>query len=148
MDLKSNFLNGYIQEKVFIDQPPSFINPTILNHVFKLKKALYGLKQTTMVWYDRLSKFLLENKFQRGQIDKYIFIKKTEHDILLIQIYVDIIFGATNESLCEEFCEIMYIMGLHNLLRLEYPKSRRYICRRRALYQGRTRLHDFLTTFP
>ena len=44
MDVKSEFLNGYIQEEVFVDQTPGFINPTFLDHVFKLKKALYGLK--------------------------------------------------------------------------------------------------------
>lgn len=63
MDVQSAFLNGYVQEEVFIDQPPSFINPTFLDHVFKLMKALYGMKQARRAWYDRLSKFLLENRF-------------------------------------------------------------------------------------
>lgn len=58
--------------------------------------------------YDRLGKFLLENMFQPGQVDKTPFIKKTEHGILLVQIHIDdIIFGATNGSLCNEFFEIM-----------------------------------------
>lgn len=109
MDVKSDFLNGYIQDEVFVDQPPGFINPNFSDHVFKLMKALYGLKQAPTTWYDRLSKFLLENKFQRGQVDKTILIKKIEHDILLVKIYVDvIIFGGTNESLCNEFSEIMH----------------------------------------
>ena len=108
MDVKSAFLNGYIQEEVYVDQPPGFKNFEFPNHVYKLKKALYGLKQAPRAWYDRLSKFLLENDFERGKVDTTLFIKKSKHDILLVQIYVDdIIFGATNESLCKDFSNIM-----------------------------------------
>jgi hypothetical protein len=44
MDVKSAFLNGFIEEEVFVRQPPRFENPKHPNHVFKLQKALYGLK--------------------------------------------------------------------------------------------------------
>ena len=44
MDVKSVFLNGFIQEEVCVNQPPGFENSDMPNHVFKLKKALYGLK--------------------------------------------------------------------------------------------------------
>jgi hypothetical protein len=76
MDVKSAFLNGYIQEEVYVDQPPGFKNFEFPNHVYKLKKALYGLKQAPRAWYDRLSKFLLENDFERGKVDTTLFIKK------------------------------------------------------------------------
>ena len=58
MDVKSAFLNGFIEE-VYVRQPPSFENPKFPNRVFKLHKALYGLKQAPRAWYDRLKKFLL-----------------------------------------------------------------------------------------
>jgi hypothetical protein len=45
MDVKSDFLNGKISELVYVEQPPSFEDPTKPNHVYKLSKALYGLKQ-------------------------------------------------------------------------------------------------------
>ena len=44
MDVKSAFLNGFIKEKVYVKQPPRFIDPTHSDFVFKLDKALYGLK--------------------------------------------------------------------------------------------------------
>jgi len=59
-------------------------------------------------WYDRLSTFLIENNFSRENVDKTLFIKKKNNDILVVQIYVDdIIFGTTNESLCKEFSKLM-----------------------------------------
>ena len=45
MDMKSAFLNGYINELVYVEQPPSFEDEKKLNHVYKLRKTLYGLKQ-------------------------------------------------------------------------------------------------------
>jgi hypothetical protein len=49
IDVKSAFLNGYINEEVYVEQPPSFKDDKKFNHVYKLKKALYGLKQTPRV---------------------------------------------------------------------------------------------------
>ena len=64
MDVKSDFfLNGFINEEVYVEQPPSFQSFNYPNHVFKLKKTLYGLKQAPRAWYERLSKFLLKKSF-------------------------------------------------------------------------------------
>jgi len=55
-----------------------------------------------------LSKFLLQNELKRGHIDKTLFTKTKGHDFIIIQIYVnDILFGAINNSLCEEFFKLM-----------------------------------------
>jgi hypothetical protein len=51
MDVKSAFLNGVIQEEVFVRHPPGFENPKFPNRVYKLSKALYVLKQTPRAWY-------------------------------------------------------------------------------------------------
>jgi len=73
-----------------------------------LKKALYGLKQAPRQWYEKLSNFRLSHGYERGMIDKTFFIKKSNSEIILMQIYVDdIIFGATKDSLCEEFVVAM-----------------------------------------
>ncbi|GJS02917.1 retrovirus-related pol polyprotein from transposon TNT 1-94 [Tanacetum coccineum] len=66
MDVKSNFLNGLINEEVYVAQPPGFVNFEEPNHVFKLKKALYRLKQAPKAWYDRLKAILLDHKYTQG----------------------------------------------------------------------------------
>ena len=109
MDVKSAFLNGFINEEVYVEQSPGFGSFNFPNHVFKLKKALYGLKQAPRAWYERLNKFLISSGFKMSKIDTTLFIKLRENDILIVQIYVDdIIFGATNVSLCEEFAKLMH----------------------------------------
>jgi len=108
MDVKSAFLNGVIEEEVYVKQPPGFEDLKHLDHVYKLKKSLYGLKQAPRAWYDKLSNFLIKNGFKRGQVDTTLFRMTLEKDILLVQIYVDdIIFGYTNASLCKEFSKLM-----------------------------------------
>ncbi|PKA49890.1 Retrovirus-related Pol polyprotein from transposon TNT 1-94 [Apostasia shenzhenica] len=108
MDVKSAFLNGFINEEVYVEQPPGFIDSYFSDHVFKLKKALYGLKQAHRAWYERLSKFLVDNGFIKGQVDTTLFTRRYDENFIVVQIYVDdIIFGATNEILCEEFSKCM-----------------------------------------
>ncbi|GJR86998.1 copia protein [Tanacetum coccineum] len=63
MDVKSAFLNRFINEEVYVAQPPRFIDSKKPNHVFKLKKALYGLKQAPKAWYDRLKAFLIDHEY-------------------------------------------------------------------------------------
>jgi len=108
MDVKSAFLNGYIDEEVYVSQPLGFEDHKHPYHVFKLKKALYGLKHAPREWYGRLSNFLLSQDYERGKTDKILFIKKACNDIILVQVYVDdIIFGSTNEILCKQFVKAM-----------------------------------------
>jgi hypothetical protein len=68
MDVKSAFLNGVIQEEVFVRQPPGFENPKYPDRVYKLSKALYGLKQAPWAWYARLKTFLLEHRYVMGSV--------------------------------------------------------------------------------
>jgi len=108
MDVKSVFLNGFLNEEVYVHQPPGFENTNKPNHVFKLTNALYGLKQAPRAWYERLSTFLIKNNFSRGNIDTTLFRKDDKSNFLIVQIYVDdIIFGSTNEKMCEEFSSLM-----------------------------------------
>ncbi|GJT70209.1 retrovirus-related pol polyprotein from transposon TNT 1-94 [Tanacetum coccineum] len=76
MDVKSSFINGFINKEVYVVQPPRFIDSEKPNHVFKLKKALYGLKQAPKSWYDRLKAFLIDHEYTMGLVDKTLFTKK------------------------------------------------------------------------
>ncbi|GKD23819.1 retrovirus-related pol polyprotein from transposon TNT 1-94, partial [Tanacetum coccineum] len=69
MDVKTAFLNGDLQEEVFVSQPEGFEDQENPTYVYRLKKALYGLKQAPRAWYDTLSKFLLANNFFKGTVD-------------------------------------------------------------------------------
>jgi hypothetical protein len=82
MDVKSVFLNGYINKLVYVEQPPSFEDDKKLNHVYKLRKALYGLKQAPRAWYERLKGFLLSKGFKMGKVDTTLFTKKIDNDLL------------------------------------------------------------------
>nr|GEW55034.1 putative ribonuclease H-like domain-containing protein [Tanacetum cinerariifolium] len=108
IDVKSAFLYGTIEEKVYVYQPPGFKDLDDPDKVYKVVKALYGLHQAPRAWYETLANYILENGFQRGKIDQILFIKKQKGNILLVQVYVDdIIFGSTNKDLCKAFEKLM-----------------------------------------
>jgi hypothetical protein len=67
MDMKSAFLNGPIEEEVYVEQPPDFEDSKYPNHVYKLSKSLYGIKQALRAWYECLRDFLITNGFKVGK---------------------------------------------------------------------------------
>jgi hypothetical protein len=76
--------------------------------VCKLKKALYGLKQAPRAWYSRLDKYLQQAGFRKGSVDNNLYIKVSEGNILLIEVYVDdIIFGSDDDRLSQTFAKDM-----------------------------------------
>ena len=111
MDVKSAFLNGMLQEEVYVEQPKGFIDPHKPDDVYKLKRALYGLKQAPRALYDRLTAYLTEHGFKRGSADITLSIRKDKNSFVVTQIYVDdIVFGATNNSLAHSFADKMKAM--------------------------------------
>nr|GFA59667.1 hypothetical protein [Tanacetum cinerariifolium] len=108
MDVKTAFLNGNLQEEVYVSQPDRFVDPNNPNHVYRLKKALYGVKQAPCALYDMLSSFQLSQDFSKGSVDPTLFIRKNGNDLLLVQIYVDdIIFAPPTLELCYLFANLM-----------------------------------------
>jgi hypothetical protein len=108
MDVKSAFLNCFINEIVYVEQLPVFENPRYPNHAYMLSKALYGPKQAPRAWYERLLDFLIEKGFKIGTVDTTLFTKKHNGDIFICQVYVDdIIFGLTNDCHCKKLGELM-----------------------------------------
>ncbi|GKB76039.1 retrovirus-related pol polyprotein from transposon TNT 1-94, partial [Tanacetum coccineum] len=74
MDVKTAFLNGNLQEEVYVSQSDGFVDLDNPNYMYKLKKALYGLKQAPRAWYDMLSSFLISQDFSKGSVDPTLFI--------------------------------------------------------------------------
>ena len=65
MDVKNVFLNGVLQEEVYVEQPKGFEDLAHQDHVYRLKKALCGLKQAPRAWYERLTGFVLDGGYIR-----------------------------------------------------------------------------------
>ncbi|GKB06667.1 retrovirus-related pol polyprotein from transposon TNT 1-94 [Tanacetum coccineum] len=106
MDVKSAFLNGFINEEVYMAQPLGFIDFEKPDHVYKLKKALYGLKQAPKAWYDRLKAFLIKHEYKMGMVDNTLFTKKKSSNLIIVEIYVDDnIFGSNCQDMCDEFAK-------------------------------------------
>ena len=111
MDVKSAFLNGMLQEEVYVGQPKGFVDPHKPDDIYKLKRALYGLKQAPRAWYDRLTAYLTKYGFKRRFADTTLFIREDKNYFVVAQIYVnDIFFGATNVSLTQSFADEMKAM--------------------------------------
>ncbi|WVZ93858.1 hypothetical protein U9M48_039812 [Paspalum notatum var. saurae] len=103
MDVKSAFLNGFIEEEVYVRQPPGFESARFSDRVYKSRKALYGLKQAPRAWYARLKSFLLKSGFVMGSLDKTLFLLSRGGGTLIVQIYVDdIIFGGSSHALIKQ----------------------------------------------
>ncbi|WJX82941.1 hypothetical protein P8452_65643 [Trifolium repens] len=108
MDVKSAFLNGYLHEEVYVEQPNGFIDPDFPKHVYRLKKALYGLKQAPRAWYERLTQFLVNQGYRKGGSDKSLFVKGENGKFMIAQIYVDaIVFGGTSNTMVQHFVKQM-----------------------------------------
>jgi hypothetical protein len=108
MDVKSAFLNGYLNEEVYVAQPKGFVDPNLPDHVYRLKKALYGLKQAPRAWYERLTKFLLQQGYRKGETDKTLFVRQEKGKLMIAQIYVDdIVFGGMTDALVKQFVHQM-----------------------------------------
>eukprot|EP00253_Pinus_taeda_P014188 PITA_14188 len=109
MDVKSTFLNGDLDEEVYIEQPDGFIPRNDPKLVCKLKKALYGLKQAPRAWYYRLDKYLHQQGFSKGSTDRNLYIKIDNDKLLILVVYVDdIIFGSNEEAMSQNFALVTH----------------------------------------
>ena len=107
MDVKSAFMNGILDEEVYIEQIEGFFDEN-KDMVCKLHKALYGLKQAPRAQYERLHKYLVQIGFERTNDNSNMYIKLEEgKDILISKIFVDdTIFGG-KEVLSKDFSDKM-----------------------------------------
>ena len=127
MDVKSTFLNGELEEEVYIEQPKGFILSEHGDYVCILKKELYGLKQAPRAWYSRLDMYLQHQGFKRGNADSNLYIKMDQDIMIIVEVYVDgIIFRSDDDRMSQKFAkdmqsefemsllgELTFFLGLH-----------------------------------
>lgn len=90
VDIKNAFLNGYIINVVYMQQPKGFIDSTKPNHIFNFHKALYGFKQAPRAWFDRLKITLTQQwGFINSKSDTSLFFKRVDDHILLLLVNID-----------------------------------------------------------
>ena len=75
MDVKSAFLNGYLEEEVYVEQPQGYEVPGQEHKVYRCKKALYGLKHAPRACYSRIDSYLTENRFHRSESEPTLYTK-------------------------------------------------------------------------
>ncbi|RVX18786.1 Retrovirus-related Pol polyprotein from transposon TNT 1-94 [Vitis vinifera] len=98
LDIKNAFLNGDLEEEVYMEIPPGFRRSMAKNQVCKLQKSLYGLKQSPQAWFDRFTKTVLKLGYKQGQADHTLFVKKSHAGKMVILIvYVDDIILSGND---------------------------------------------------
>jgi hypothetical protein len=108
MDFKSSFMNGDLEEEVYIEQPEGFLLLKNEDYVCILNKELYGLKEDPKSSYSILDKYLQQQGFKNETIDSNIYIKIDSEEMLIIVFYGDgIIFGRTIDRMSQNFVEDM-----------------------------------------
>ncbi|KAI5332975.1 hypothetical protein L3X38_023104 [Prunus dulcis] len=109
LDVKSAFLNGVLQEEVYVNQPEGFVIKGKEDKVYRLHKALYGLKQAPRAWYGEIDSYFTQCGFVKSLSEATLYTKvRGDKEILIVSIYVDdIVYTGSSQALLAEFKEDM-----------------------------------------
>ncbi|CAI5999645.1 unnamed protein product [Closterium sp. NIES-64] len=125
MDIPTAFLNGILEEDVYMTQPPGYEDGT--GRVCKLKKSIYSLKQAPRCWYQKLAAVLEEMGFRTSSCDESLFLKGEGEKLVLFLVYVDniLLFSSSMKEIqkvqqqlmenfkCKNLGEVQYYLGMH-----------------------------------
>ncbi|GJR23557.1 retrotransposon protein, putative, ty1-copia subclass [Tanacetum coccineum] len=89
MDVKTAFLNGYLSEEVYIEQPEGFVNLKYPNRVCKLKRSIYGLKQASRQWNKRFDDEIKKFGFTQNRDEPCVYLKASGSNVTFLILYVD-----------------------------------------------------------
>ena len=99
MNVMSSFMNGELEEEVYIEQPEGCPLIDDKEIVCRLRKTLYGLKQVPITWYVRLDKHLKKLEYSKGMIDNNLYQKEINDGLMILVIFFyDIIFGGNDKE--------------------------------------------------
>ena len=96
MDVKIAFLNGDLDEDVYMEQPTGFTEVGKEHLVCKLNKSIYGLKQASRQWYLKFDRIITQNGFKENTVDKCIYLRVNGSSYIFLVLYVDDILLASN----------------------------------------------------
>ena len=99
MDVKTTFLNGELDEEIYMEQPEGFVLKGQESKVCKLVKSLYGLKQAPKQWHEKFDHTLLTHGFKINESDKCVYIKSNDKTCVIVCLYVDdmLIMGSNKD---------------------------------------------------
>ncbi|KAM2961184.1 hypothetical protein FF1_030791 [Malus domestica] len=150
LDVKSAFLNGVLNEEVYVDQPSGFVIQGKEDKVYRLRKALYGLKQAPRAWYEEINSYFAKAGFHRSPSEATLYIKTSHSGILIVSLYVDdIIYTGSSKEMITEFkgemmrqYEMTDLGLLHHFLGLGVLQTDNYIFLHQKKY-AKTLLEKF-----
>ncbi|WVZ15405.1 hypothetical protein V8G54_012971 [Vigna mungo] len=122
LDVKSAFLNGILQEEIYVEQPQGFVKESEGDTVYLLKKALYGLKQAPRAWYSKIDEYLLNFGFEKSLSETTLYVKHNDTDILIVSLYVDdlLVIGNNTEHIQNFKQEMMKVFEMTDLGVMSY----------------------------
>jgi len=99
LDVKSAFLNGNLDEEIYVAQPAGFLVKGREDKVYKLHKTLYGLKQAPRAWYNKIDSHFLNQGFKRSENDATLYVRRLlDGGSLIVSLYVDDLLVTSNNQ--------------------------------------------------
>ncbi|GKV16710.1 hypothetical protein SLEP1_g27312 [Rubroshorea leprosula] len=121
-DIKSAFLNGTLNEEIYVEQPQGYVQKGAEEKVYLLKKALYVLKQAPRAWYSKINDHLLKLGFEKSLSEATLYVKQKSEKLVIVSLYVYniLVTGSCEAALSQFKAEIMSLFNMNDLGKLSY----------------------------
>ncbi|KAE8671832.1 Xyloglucan endotransglycosylase 6 [Hibiscus syriacus] len=122
LDVKSAFLNGVLQEEIYVEQPQGFVKECEGDKIYLLKKALYGLKQAPRAWYSKIDEHLLNFGFVKSPSETTLYVKHNGNYILIVSLYIDdlLVIGKNTDHIQNFKQEMMKVFEMKDIGSISY----------------------------
>ena len=139
LDVKTAFLNGSLDDEIYMQQPDGYINKKHPDYVCKLKRSIYGLRQAARCWNKVIDGYLKSKNYKASSADSCVYIKQENGSFIILCLYVDdILIASNNMSMLEkekselgkrfsvtDQGEVHYILGM--AIKRDRPKGTMFL---------------------